>query len=149
MTPTGSRVFVATTRPVSVSGPVHTPGRWTFTLSPAYIPLANNLRPLVTSAFETPVDRAYVRRHGSNAELVIETTSDAQPQLQQQNDAAGGLSYLFLDFPRWNPPDHRPRMMREGPAGRQQGVRLSPGQEGTGPAATVPPDDEQPPPVQR
>ncbi|MEI8258774.1 MAG: hypothetical protein WCJ30_24150 [Deltaproteobacteria bacterium] len=146
MTPTGSRVFVATTRPVTVSGPVHTPGRWTFVLAQAYIPLSNNRRPLETAAFETPVDRAYVRQRGHDAELVIETRADAQPQMTQQNGATGGLSLVFVDFQAWSPPNHVPRILRDRPRG-QQGVRLSPGQEGPGETPGV--DDERPPPVQR
>ena len=149
MTPNGSRVFVATTRAVTVSGPQHTPGRYTYVLGAAYIPLSNNRRPLDTSAFETPIDRAYVRQHGRDAELVIETRSDSAPQMTQQNASGNGLSYLFFDFGRWTPPDHVPRMLRDQPGnGRQPGVRLSPGQDTTAPA-TAPGDDETPPPVER
>ncbi len=146
MTPTGSRVFVATTRPVTVSGPVHTPGRWIFVLGQAYIPLRNNRRPLETEAFETPVARTYVRQRGRDAELVVETRSDVEPHMTQQGGASGGLSFVFVDFTAWMPPNHVPRMLR-GPRG-QQGIRLSPGQEG---ASDAPPgsDDERPPPVQR
>jgi hypothetical protein len=151
MTPNGSRVFVATTRPVVVGPPHHTPGRWTYVVSGAYIPLSNNRRPLVTQAFETPVDRAYVRQRGHDAEIVIEMQGDTQPQMSQQNDAAGGLSYIFFDFQRWTPPNHIPRALREGAGlgAGQGGVRLSPGQEPAGTPAAPVVDEERPPPVQR
>jgi hypothetical protein len=152
MTPNGSRVFIATTRPVAIGPAQHTPGRWTYVISGAYIPLSNNRRPLVTQAFETPVDRAYVRQHGHDAEIVIEMQGDSQPQMSQQNDGGGGLSYIFFDFPRWTPPNHVPRPLRDEIGTRgQSGIRLSPAADnGAAPVGTgTVTDDERPPPVQR
>ncbi len=149
VTPNGSRVFVATTGPVTVSAGQHTPGRWTFRISRAYIPLSNNRRPLVTSSFSTPVDRAFVRQRGSDAEIVIEMQGDAPPQMTQQAGNPRGLSFIFFDFGRWERPGRDAR--DAGPAPGNQGVRLSPS---NGPASPdVGPadgsDDERPPPVQR
>jgi hypothetical protein len=133
--PRGSRIFLAVTaQPTIVTQ--HAPGRLVYRLQNAVVPVRNNRRPLETGAFETPVERAYLRQRGRDVELVIELRAPVEPTLTQQADSAG-LQYVFLDFPRWTPPDHVPLPVREG---------IRPAQPA--PNGTAPLDEEVPPQVQ-
>jgi pyruvate/2-oxoglutarate dehydrogenase complex dihydrolipoamide acyltransferase (E2) component len=111
-TPHGSRIFLAVTATPTVV-PERAPGRLIYRLRNAAVPVSNNRRPLITSAFETPVERAYLRPRGRDVDLVIELRAPAEPTLSQQT-GSDGLQYLFLDFARWTPPNHVPAPAREG-----------------------------------
>lgn len=112
VTPEGSRIFVAVTaQPTIVTE--RAPGRWIYRLQNAVVLLRNNRRPLETEAFDTPVRRAWLRQRGRDVELVIELRADAEPRMTHQSDGTG-LQYVFIDFPRWTPPDHVPLPVRQG-----------------------------------
>lgn len=133
MTPQGSRVFVAMSSAPAAVDPSSANQRVSFTLRNARIPVANNRRALETGAFETPVQRAYLRQRGRNVEVVLELRGEAQPTVTQ-SAGEGGLHYLFLDFPRWTgavgveyrPPPRRAQRPTEDQQRAQEQISIRP-----------------------
>ncbi|MFO8070677.1 MAG: hypothetical protein R6V85_02270 [Polyangia bacterium] len=93
----GSRLFLQTTRSIDFSR-TDKDDRITLRLERAKVYLSNNRNPLVTSHFNTPIGRAYLRRHRNWSELVIELKVEATAVVTQTADA-DGYHYLFVDFP--------------------------------------------------
>lgn len=131
MTPQGSRLFLAVTAQPQITVQ-RAPGRLIYRLDNAVVPVRNNTRPLVTSAFDSPVERAYLRQRGRSVEFVIELRNEVEPRLSQQADARG-LDFVYVDFPAWHPPDHVPSVLSGGAR--------------PGTPATPVTDEERPPPV--
>lgn len=123
VTAQGTRVFVATSREVTVTVR-RAPGRFVYVFANAYVPIANNRRPLIMAGFETPIDRAFLQQRGVNVELVLQMRVEVEPNLSHATDP-DGLHYTYLDFVRWHPPDHVPRMVPRGHVGGQGALRLS------------------------
>jgi hypothetical protein len=144
MLPGGSRLFLAVTGPVQVTT-AQEAGRLIYRVHGARVVLHNNERPLETEAFDTPVERAFLRQRGRDVDLVVVLRNAATPQMSQQA-GAGGLQFVFVDFPAWRPPNHVPLGM---PGNRGNGAR-SLTEQGIRPADRPPPpgDTEEPPPVQ-
>ena len=112
----GSRIFIQTSRPVSVQES-RGPSRIIYRLPNAVISTRNNRNPLVTAHFNTPVTQAYLRRAGRDVELVILLRAEVQPNV---SNAPGdnGLQFVFIDFPGGNwlpdgpPPIAEPERIR-------------------------------------
>jgi hypothetical protein len=59
--------------------------------------LSNNRNPLVTSHFNSPVNRAYLKKSRKYIELVLEMRAAEAPAITQAQDA-DGYTYFFVDF---------------------------------------------------
>lgn len=96
----GSRIFIQTSRPVSVQES-RGPSRLIYRLPNSVISTRNNRNPLVTSHFNTPVATAFLRRAGRDVELVIVLRAEVQPNVTNSS-GADGLQFVFIDFPSGN-----------------------------------------------
>lgn len=65
--------------------------------------LGNNRNPLVTTYFNTPLKRAYLKTKKKKLSLVLEMKNGVQPELLQRSHQ-DGYSYLFVKFPAWTNP---------------------------------------------
>lgn len=92
----GSRLFIQATEPLQYT--IRDKGL-TVTLSfkNAKVHLSNNRNPLVTTHFNTPLKRAYLKRHKKQSDLILELKVNATPEISQMTDA-DGYQYLFVDF---------------------------------------------------
>ncbi len=97
----GSRIFVQSTRPVTYRR-IEEPNRIVLVLENTRIHLRNNLNPLVTAHFNTPVAEAYLRRHRRHTHLVLEMKVGVEPAIRQVSE--NGYHFLFLEFPPGNYP---------------------------------------------
>lgn len=96
MTPSGSRIFVQSLRPISYTR-ADEANRVVFVLQNTSIHLRNNRNPLVTESFNTPVGTAYLRPRGRDTLLILDMKVGSSPSISQVTE--GGYSFLFLDFP--------------------------------------------------
>jgi hypothetical protein len=98
MLPDGSsRIFLQTTRPLDYRRN-DKKRRVTLKLSNADVYLKNNRNPLVTVHFNTPVRRAYLKRHKGSVDLIIEMKVESSASIAQFADQ-DGYHYLFVDYP--------------------------------------------------
>lgn len=93
----GSRVFVQTTVAVTFEKTAHKT-RIVLKLRDARVHLTNNRNPLVTTHFNTPLNRAYLKQRAKTTELVLELKVAASPEITQLTDQ-DGYHYMFIDFP--------------------------------------------------
>lgn len=93
----GSRVFLQTT--VSVEYRLIDKGdKLSLELKDAHIFLSNNRNPLVTTHFNTPLMRAYLKEGKGGTELILELKIKQTPTITQSVDD-DGYHYMFIDFP--------------------------------------------------
>ena len=94
----GSRIFIQTTQPLQYTLR-STAKRITLKISGAKIHLSNNRNPLVTTWFNTPVQKSRLRNAGKNkVDLILDLKGQATPAVSQLSDE-DGFHYLFIDFP--------------------------------------------------
>lgn len=158
MQPGGSRVFVAMTQPAVVTESRNALQR-VIHIAGGRIALSNNRRPLITEAFATPVNRAWLRAVRGGIDLVVDVRAEVDHRTSQEVGPQG-LHFLYVDFPPFAAPDtirlHLPNgRMQEVEVGapvttnavvpREPGVRL----DGPGVVVQQPigSDNERPPPV--
>lgn len=98
MTPSGgSQVFLQTTGRVEPTLKSHK-NQLEISIKRAKVFLSNNQNPLITTHFNTPLKRAYIKKRGTGLELILELKEKATPKMRQEKDP-DGYHYLFLDFP--------------------------------------------------
>jgi hypothetical protein len=98
----GSRLFLQATEPLRYS--IQDKGtRVTLSIKNAKVFLSNNRNPLVTTHFNTPIKRAYLKKHKKDVRLVLELKVNTTPEISQMTDA-DGYHYLFVDFAPGNYP---------------------------------------------
>ncbi len=93
----GSRIFIQTTVALDY-GLQEKKKKLVLKLRDAKVFLSNNRNPLVTTHFNTPVKRAYIKKRKKRSELVVELKVESSPQITQMVDQ-DGYHYLFIDFP--------------------------------------------------
>ena len=92
----GSRIFIQTTGSVSYRIK-RKKNQVILILKKAKVHLSNNRNPLVTTHFNTPLKRAYIKRSRKGLDLVMNLKVKASPQISQTTDP-DGYHYLFVDF---------------------------------------------------
>ncbi len=105
----GSRFFIQSTVPLEFTV-VTKKNKITIQIKNAKVFLRNNSNPLVTTHFNTPVKRAYLKRRGKNVDVVLEMKTEVIPTVTQ-SAVGDGYHYMFIDFaPGTYPvaPDERP-----------------------------------------
>jgi hypothetical protein len=93
----GSRIFLQLTAKAETEVAVRT-DQVVMVIKNARIAGRNNRRALETRFFNTPVNRAYLRKRGGNIALVLELRGGAIPTVSSQQ-ASSGYYFIFLDFP--------------------------------------------------
>lgn len=93
----GSRIFLQTTQELTFNVEKRH-ATILLTFPGASVFLSNNLNPLVTEHFNTPLNRAYLKRKKKTVELVLELRVIVDPAMSQTVDQ-DGYHYLFIDFP--------------------------------------------------
>lgn len=151
MVPNGSRVFLAVTTQPSITVSRPSPREVVYRLEHARINLYNNHRPLETSGFATPLERAFLRQRGPAVELHLVMRADAEPHMTQETTAQR-LNFIYVDLPPYAPAN-LPTLIVPG-AGRPIVTvnapppgRPVPSGAPNGPGIVI--DGERPPPVQR
>lgn len=94
----GSRFFLQVTSPVEIQIENPSADRFVVIIKNVRVAGRNNLRPLETSLFNTPVKRAYLRRHKKDTKLVFELRANATPVITKQ-EGTGGFYFVLFDFP--------------------------------------------------
>lgn len=127
MLPDGSsRVFLQTTGPMTPKME-KTKKIAVVKLGKANIHLSNNKNPLVTTHFNTPLDKAYLKkrkvRRKTHVELILELKSDVTPQISQTTDE-DGYHYVFFDFSPAQPLDSFPSQTPSTKAEQGEGENL-------------------------
>ena len=111
MVPSGSRVFVAMTRPAVITE-TRGPLLRTFHITGGHIALSNNRRPLITEAFDTPMGRAFLRPVRGGIDLVVQMRAEVEHRMSQEVGPQG-LNFVYVDFPPFQAPEtlrlHLPR----------------------------------------
>ena len=98
----GSRLFLQSTEILDYA--INDSGKQVvLTFKNAKVYLSNNRNPLVTTHFNTPLKRAYLKKKKKSIELVLELKVAATPEISQMTDA-DGYRYLFVDFAPGNYP---------------------------------------------
>jgi hypothetical protein len=106
----GSRLFLQTT--VSLDYRLEEKKkRIVLKLNDAQVFLSNNRNPLVTTHFNTPIRRAYLKVRNQTTELVIELKVSKAPEITQMIDQ-DGYHYMFIDFPPGRYPQEKPASPR-------------------------------------
>jgi hypothetical protein len=95
----GSRIFLQTTKSLKYKKKT-TKKKIVITFTDTNIFLSNNSNPLVTTHFNTPVRKAYLKKRGKKkVELIVELKSKATADLTiVQTEVSDGYNYVFLDF---------------------------------------------------
>jgi len=93
-----SRVFLQTTQELTYSLEP-SQNAIALNLQGASVFLRNNLNPLVTEHFNTPLKRAYLKTEKKQLRLIMELKTKANPTVSQTIDQ-DGYHYLFVDFSR-------------------------------------------------
>jgi len=119
MQPGGSRVFVAMTQPAVVTE-TRTAGQRVVRIAGGRIALSNNRRPLITEAFGTPLNRAYLRQVRGGIELVLDVRAEVDHRTSQEVGPQG-LHFLYVDFPPFAAPE---TMRLHLPNGRMQQIEV-------------------------
>jgi len=69
-------------------------------LKNAKVYLSNNRNPLVTTHFNTPLNRAYLKKQRKKSvDLIMKLRKKTSPKISQTVDS-DGFYYLFIDFPK-------------------------------------------------
>lgn len=98
MLPDGSsRVFLQTTVTMKYSL-IKKKNKMTLRLKNAKVHLSNNRNPLITTHFNTPLKRGYLKKYRKSLDLVLEMKVEQTPIITQTVDS-DGYHYLFIDFP--------------------------------------------------
>lgn len=92
-----SRVYVELTGPVSVEKHV-LEHALVYTLKGAQVPSRNNRNPLITTAFQGPVDRVRLAVRERDVDVIIELRARVDAAHRMVTDSAGGAR-LEIDFP--------------------------------------------------
>ncbi len=93
----GSRIFVQATE--SLKYIIKDKGTVIIlSLRNAKVHLTNNRNPLVTTHFNTPLKRAYIKKRKKEIQLVMELKVSINPQISRMTDN-DGYHYMFIDFP--------------------------------------------------
>jgi hypothetical protein len=92
----GSRIFLQTNTPLEYSQK-NKKKKITITFKKTKIFLSNNQNPLITQHFNTPLGRAYLKKHRKDAQLVLLLKQDTEVQIQQVA-IEDGYNYVFIDF---------------------------------------------------
>lgn len=103
-----TRLFVELSRPVTYETKVGH-GSITVILKDAHIERRNNLNPLVTVHFNTPVTSARLRPHGRDVWLVVELRAAVHPSVAVDAGKDGG-AVMRIEFPKGD-------YLRAGPKG--------------------------------
>jgi len=140
-TPSGSRVFIQSTRPIGYEKS-EAKNRVILLLKDCHVFLRNNRNPLITSHFTfTPVSRAYLRQKKvkgeKKVELVLELRAKAVPQISQYTDS-DGYNYTFIDFPTGN---YAPPEPKEDNSFSEENTGFSPVEPAGGSSETSPDND--------
>jgi hypothetical protein len=93
-----TRLFVELSRPVTYETKVGR-GSITYILKDARIERRNNLNPLVTVHFNTPVTRARLVPHGHDVWFVVELRSAVHPAVAMDAGKDGG-AMMRIEFPK-------------------------------------------------
>jgi hypothetical protein len=93
----GSRFFLQVTSPVEIQIEDPSADRFVVILKNVRVAGRNNRRPLETSLFNTPVNRAYLRQHKKDTKLVFELRANAIPTITTQ-PGTGGFHFVLFDF---------------------------------------------------
>lgn len=109
MVPGGSRLFLATTQPVTVTESTPRSGVRVIHLAHAIALRSNTRRPLETAAFETPLAQAVLRSGRDGLDLVMTLRAEVAPRVSQEAGGAG-LSMLYVDFPAYTLPNEIARI---------------------------------------
>ncbi len=120
----GSRVFLQTTGPLTYSVN-EKKRRVVIKLGKVDVFLSNNRNPLVTKHFNTPLNRAYLKKRRKGLELILELKIKASPNIVQTT-VQDGYNYLFVDFapgnyPKAEGPGTRPAYSGYGASGTEPG----------------------------
>ena len=92
----GSRLFIQTTEPLQYT--ISDKGlKVTVSFDNAKVYLSNNRNPLVTSYFNTPLQRAYLKKRNKQLDLILELKVSTSPKISSESDS-DGYRYLFVDF---------------------------------------------------
>ncbi|MDD5307875.1 MAG: hypothetical protein PHU25_11195 [Deltaproteobacteria bacterium] len=102
----GSRIFLQTTGALSYER-TDKNKKIVLRFYDTKIYLSNNQNPLVTSHFNCPVNRAYLKKTRKYVELVLEMRAAEAPAITQEKDA-DGYTYFFVDFASGNFPPPPP-----------------------------------------
>lgn len=94
----GSRVFVEVTKEIPVVEKKTKEGL-EYTLKNVSLKSLNNTNPLVTVHFNTPVERAVLRRHGGNLVFKVKLRAGANPVWRFASAKDGSGTTLQIDFP--------------------------------------------------
>ena len=111
-----SQIFLQTTGPIQYTVS-ETKKKIIFKLENTKVHLSNNRNPLVTTHFNTPLKRAYLKKRKKHLELILELKQECTFQLSQNTDA-DGYFYLFIDFP----PGKYPIIESESPRPTFEGI---------------------------
>jgi hypothetical protein len=111
-----SRLFLQTTVPVAYSIDERDK-KISLKLKDAKVHLRNNRNPLVTVHFNTPLNRAYLKKNRKSLDLVMELRQSVMPRISQTVDH-DGYHYLFVDFP----PGSYPSAANPNPLFREYGT---------------------------
>jgi hypothetical protein len=103
----GTRLFLQTTHELDYKVQQKKDGTIVIDLNKTRVYLGNNRNPLVTTHFNTPLRRAYLKQRRSASTLVLEMKVTATPAISQITNA-DGFSYLFVDFPPGDYPVENP-----------------------------------------
>ncbi len=93
----GSRIFLQTTAALTYQVVKKKRGV-TLKFAEVKVFLSNNRNPLITTHFNTPLRRAYLKRRHKSVELVMELKVAVEPAISQTVDK-DGYHYMFIDFP--------------------------------------------------
>lgn len=119
MQPGGSRVFVAMTQNAVVTESRSALQR-VIHIAGGRIALSNNRRPLITEAFATPLNRAWLRQVRGGIDLVLDMRAEVDHRTSQELGPQG-LHFLYVDFPPFAAPD---TIRLHLPNGRMQEVEV-------------------------
>jgi hypothetical protein len=98
----GSRIFLQTTLAIEyevIKNKRKKAKTLMINLKEAQVYLSNNQNPLVTTYFNTAVNRTYLKKKRKSLHLVIELRKHTVPEISQKTDE-DGYHYLFIDFPK-------------------------------------------------
>lgn len=92
----GSRIFLQTTKSLEYKQTAKGK-KIILTFKNTKVHLWNNSNPLITSHFNTPVKKVYLKRKRKQVDMIIELKSEAEPTIVQ-TEVGDGYHYLFVNF---------------------------------------------------
>ena len=129
-----SRLFLQTTVPVAYAINEKNK-RISLKLKKAKVHLRNNRNPLVTVHFNTPLNRAYLKKSRKSLDLIMELRKSVFPAISQTVDG-DGYHYLFIDFP----PGNYPSAVDKNQSFRRHGTETPQGETIEAAPEDLPPD---------